>query len=469
MAQLGVGSLRQLADTGRYAVNWPLERLNRSANLRAVQGYSTTNATYTKTRRKKEPTHKTYGVYNPDLADQTSSLRAKFSIDSERKEKRDAAKRIQQIQEMTDSDLLELKRSEAVDKLKKKLRNQMRMAVNPYQNLAVPGDNALSREETDLVLYAAKCASLAYEPTKNIKSVIPSITADFPIMDLTRAPVPAQDGFMGWDNDRKMLVIAFKGTDNLQDLWTDLNTYSVSTLSKVNGEDLTVPLYGHNGFIGRFINLYPQVVEGLDSLYQVADPEMEVYPPILITGHSLGGALATVCAFVLCQLLPRAPIQLITFESPRVFTVGTLEKIQGYLPTSQVENNAIRISARNDIVPSMPPDLAGFRHVGRNYYIEEPFGEFLITSLAKKLKGAFDWVIGNEPTKIDGRFHSMDNVDKALQHYSNLNSAEAKNAYMTLTSARGVIGKKKRTKIGKKGSKSMKAYMAYVRSFKNSK
>ncbi|WP_018871047.1 lipase family protein [Thioalkalivibrio sp. ALgr3] len=86
------------------------------------------------------------------------------------------------------------------------------------------------------------------------------------------------------------------------------------------------------------------------------------------TGHSLGGALAQLAAFYLYRDLFGDSGQLAavyTFGSPRVF--GTeqarhLERASPY-PHFRVVNGA-------DLVPRVPPVARGFRHTGRNVYIE---------------------------------------------------------------------------------------------------
>lgn len=82
-------------------------------------------------------------------------------------------------------------------------------------------------------------------------------------------------------------------------------------------------------------------------------------PSVVVTGHSLGAALATMYALdnvVNGKLLnPLA----CTFASPRVGNAAFARAFDGLSTTSW------RIVNAQDIVPNLPPDIFGYRHVAR--------------------------------------------------------------------------------------------------------
>lgn len=81
--------------------------------------------------------------------------------------------------------------------------------------------------------------------------------------------------------------------------------------------------------------------------------------PIWFTGHSLGAALATIAAARYATL---SPVQgLYTFGSPRVGNAAFAQTVPG---------NAFRIVNNNDIVARLPPQFAGFVHVGDKRLID---------------------------------------------------------------------------------------------------
>lgn len=81
---------------------------------------------------------------------------------------------------------------------------------------------------------------------------------------------------------------------------------------------------------------------------------------IYITGHSLGGALAQMCAadFVASSYYPQLNLELWTYGSPRVGNIDFADFIHSRVKT------VFRITYKNDVVPEVPPFLWDFWHVG---------------------------------------------------------------------------------------------------------
>jgi hypothetical protein len=132
------------------------------------------------------------------------------------------------------------------------------------------------------------------------------------------------------------ILVAFRGTESIGDWLADLNIFSVSRP------------YGvvHRGFYGQFLVLS----EAIERLIRG-----QAQRPLVLTGHSLGGALATVAA---AEWQDRFPIRCVyTFGQPAVGRGAFSQYMADRFP-----NNFIRIVNRNDIVPRVPPN---FRHVGK--------------------------------------------------------------------------------------------------------
>jgi hypothetical protein len=99
---------------------------------------------------------------------------------------------------------------------------------------------------------------------------------------------------------------------------------------------------------------------------------------LIVTGHSLGGALATICAYDLAaftlpavnaQLLredaiPLPPLQVYTFGSPRVFSPHFAHKFDHAVP------QCFRIICDGDVVPNVPTVWMGYSHCGLAVYID---------------------------------------------------------------------------------------------------
>lgn len=99
--------------------------------------------------------------------------------------------------------------------------------------------------------------------------------------------------------------------------------------------------------------------------------------PLWFTGHSLGGAMATICASR-CHLshISSNPRALYTFGSPRVGN-------RRYVDFVQLE--AFRWVNNNDIVTRVPPWWLGYRHKGQEVYLDS-YGEIRRVSAWRRAK-----------------------------------------------------------------------------------
>ncbi|MHC4814829.1 MAG: lipase family protein [Planctomycetota bacterium] len=138
-------------------------------------------------------------------------------------------------------------------------------------------------------------------------------------------------------------ILVFRGTDELRD-W----------LANVRAVPVAWPQGGnvHRGFRRAFRKVWDEVVECMDSMDSVASGPT----PWFYTGHSLGGALATLAASA------RPPVATYTFGAPRV---GDPE-FQQTLTTP-----LYRVVNHRDIVTTLPPriEALGFVHGGQLRYI----------------------------------------------------------------------------------------------------
>lgn len=139
-------------------------------------------------------------------------------------------------------------------------------------------------------------------------------------------------------------IVACRGTEpnEWNDVKADVNVLSV--LAESVGRV-------HRGFKKEVDDLWPRLEKAL------ADNEKTLW----FTGHSLGGAMATICAGR-CKLssIPSDPQGLFTFGSPRV---GNHRYI------NYVRIHHYRWVNNNDIVTRVPPPWMGYRHGGHELYL----------------------------------------------------------------------------------------------------
>ena len=139
-------------------------------------------------------------------------------------------------------------------------------------------------------------------------------------------------------------VIACRGTEpnEWNDLKADMNarTAVAETIGRV-----------HRGFKQEVDDLWPILEKAL----------LDNTKTLWFTGHSLGGAMTTICAGrCLLSYISSNPEQVYTYGSPRVGN-------KRYINHAKVDY--LRWVNNNDIVTRVPPAWLGYRHTGQEMYL----------------------------------------------------------------------------------------------------
>ncbi|MGB0747168.1 MAG: lipase family protein [Magnetospiraceae bacterium] len=159
------------------------------------------------------------------------------------------------------------------------------------------------------------------------------------------------DGYLAWRSDSAGPVyLVFAGTEVSKGEWED-----VLTDVKIRRREVPQPNYGrnvgvHRGFLAQWEAVRKDVLQMLDTL------GAPVYQTV-ITGHSLGGAVAILAAFELsCG-------NLVTFGAPRVGDAVFADVM------SEITPHHHRFTRGVDIVPLLPPLSFGYRHDCNELYL----------------------------------------------------------------------------------------------------
>ena len=140
-------------------------------------------------------------------------------------------------------------------------------------------------------------------------------------------------------------VVACRGTEPNE--WNDIraDANAVAAVAETVGKV-------HSGFKQEVDDLWPRIEKVVHSDRRA----------VWFTGHSLGGAMATISAGR-CHLspIPVEPRHTYTFGAPRVGT-------KRYVNHAKVR--VTRWVNNNDIVPRVPPTWLGYRHTGRHMYLD---------------------------------------------------------------------------------------------------
>ncbi len=143
-------------------------------------------------------------------------------------------------------------------------------------------------------------------------------------------------------------LIAFRGSDELKDLLTCLRFSKERFIGKSKVHKGFLRAYNESGILG-------EIQKSLSEA-----PISEIF----LTGHSLGAALAAICALDLARSYEKAKIRCALFGSPRIGDAAFAE-LFGEIFTLRTENG-------NDLVCRLPPKLFGFSHIGSLYHMGRP-------------------------------------------------------------------------------------------------
>ena len=160
-------------------------------------------------------------------------------------------------------------------------------------------------------------------------------------------------GLVAWDQAAQTAIVAIRGTQNLQDWVNDLEALLLPYAPFPDAGTV------HMGFLV----VYQHIRGSIASLLRACAGVKRV----IVTGHSLGGALAVLCAFDVLKnlglgLVPEAH----TFAGPRVASPHFAGQFDALVPICRRVVNFL------DVVPQVPlPPL--YQHVGEEILVHGGF------------------------------------------------------------------------------------------------
>lgn len=184
--------------------------------------------------------------------------------------------------------------------------------------------------------------------------------------------------------NRDEVVVCFRGTEpkEFSDIKADLNALPDRAF---NGSGFV-----HNGFQMEVDKVWDKITKYLEDKTKNKN--------LFITGHSLGGAMATIATSRL-----KGVTALYTYGSPRV---GTRKFVASFnVPHFRHVNN-------NDLVTSVPPSFFGYKHHSDSRYINY-YGNIRPLTRWQRIKDQWRgrWRALKKGMPFDGAY------DHGIQHY----------------------------------------------------
>jgi len=192
---------------------------------------------------------------------------------------------------------------------------------------------------------------------------------------MARSEQPNQHfGWLCVDKQNERLIVCFRGTEYFRD-WLEDFDFAPAPYSPAAGSGTV-----HQGFL-----IVYEVVR--NNLRRLVQSKATGCKQILITGHSLGGALCGLCAPDLLRDVAAGLAPMVyTWAEPRV---GHRDYVQFFDARVAV---CYRIVNLWDVVPHLPPVLALYEHEGLTLHIDSGFSldvvrnHVLITGYAPGLR-----------------------------------------------------------------------------------
>jgi len=203
-------------------------------------------------------------------------------------------------------------------------------------------------QEQQAIFLAAVCGQ-TYAQFNNIDGLF-VVPLDFQVV----STIEAQSFSNTWEHfgfileSSHEIIIAFRGTSSTTD-WLSNVMASQERFNYLKETTLT-----HRGFTNIYSSARDGIMAGLSKL----SPEKTLY----ITGHSLGAALATLCAIdIAANTTFTSPI-LFTYGSPRVGNPDFVKAFKSYVRSSYRYANVF------DVVTYAPPHVLKFPKRETKYY-----------------------------------------------------------------------------------------------------
>lgn len=205
----------------------------------------------------------------------------------------------------------------------------------------------------------ANLSAIAYETNLlRLKDTLDHL--DFELVDTFTAPGTDTNGYVARAIHEPITVVAFRGTSSLKDAGIDADAVGVVD------SGLPGSICVHAGFLKSWIDVAKDVDDRIaatrsDNL-RAALLTGKPTGRVVFTGHSLGGALATLAALHWQRDNPQSDVSVFTYGSPRVGFKSFARLFDDTFP------DVTRVVHDDDLVPQVP--VSPFCHCGTELRID---------------------------------------------------------------------------------------------------
>ena len=187
------------------------------------------------------------------------------------------------------------------------------------------------------------------------KTCEPSIILDYVVEN------SGSKAIQGYDNMTNTIFTSFRGSSNIHN-W--IENIQIHQIAPYNDSSIKI----EEGFFKAYNFIKSEIFINLHELTDKYNTNR-----LLITGHSLGGAMATIMTYEIFLLGNMYNVNyLITFGSPRVGNSEFVKDFNKYKVTSY------RITHYYDMVPHVPEEFLKYSHISNEIWYNEDNSKFKI-------------------------------------------------------------------------------------------
>ncbi|CAM3543449.1 lipase family protein [Parendozoicomonas haliclonae] len=242
--------------------------------------------------------------------------------------------------------------------------------------------------------YLSRFANLAYEDESTVRTALDNLDLDTSNNSFFFKEGDTEAVVAG---DRKKIIVAFRGTEATLGEWMNNAQIAKDTWTEDNPLGMV-----HSGFYEAFNSVWNQVLAEIQRLRTHNQT-------IWLTGHSLGGALATIAAATLELQQPDIRVNgVYTFGQPR-----TANHLFAKNYNNRLKERTFRCVNNNDVITRIPPQIFGYSHIGTLMYFDTDGTIHTDGKLSwwarfwDRLEGRYDDIWNLAPDGVED--HRMDN------------------------------------------------------------
>ena len=225
---------------------------------------------------------------------------------------------------------------------------------------------------------AASLCRIAYRDSQGISTALKS--CGWELIEIIRNADTDTNGYLAKDTIGNMALV-FPGTTTWTNVKTDFNL----------GPEIAVGAMVHEGFGKAYTSVAKQIHDLIANnpirfTHKSENPASALRGggiSLLITGHSLGAALATLAALDLSYTQFSQNIGLITFGSPRVGFRDLTDQF-----SERMGDRYVRVVYQEDFIPQVP--VSPYKHIGGLLHIDAKGRE--IGAISRGLTTLWYWL-----------------------------------------------------------------------------